>query len=227
MATLDRLREIVRNTRSSVPVVSIRQRRAGGRRLQPSPEPSRLEPPDHARAALELGGAVVEHSDGAVIVVDREYRADMLHGRTPIGEIVSTITDGDDAMQLMAKAWPVGAGHRAAGRRRLLFLDLETTGLFGGAGTQAFLIGCAAIDGTSIRVRQFLLPGFEHERALLSELQAWARDHGAICTYNGRTFDVPLIETRFMFHRVPCAARRRAAPRHAASGAAACGGSVR
>jgi hypothetical protein len=35
-------------------------------------------------------------------------------------------------------------------------------------------------------------------------LQAWAKSHGALCTYNGRTFDVPLIETRFMFHRVPC-----------------------
>ena len=57
---------------------------------------------------------------------------------------------------------------------------------------------------SSIRVRQFLLPGFEHERALLSELQAWAKAHGALCTYNGRSFDVPLIETRFMFHRVPC-----------------------
>ena len=127
----------------------------------------------------------------------------MLHGRTPIGEIVSTITDGDDALQLMAKALAL-ARVKAGRRARLLFLDLETTGLFGGAGTQAFLVGCAAIEGTSIRVRQFLLPGFEHERALLGEMQEWAKAHGALCTYNGRTFDVPLIETRFMFHRVPC-----------------------
>ncbi len=161
-------------------------------------------------AAITLGGAVVEHSDGAVIVVDREYRADMLHGRTAIGEIVSTITDGSDALKLMGQAWPSPralsqAGHRLARpASRLLFLDLETTGLFGGAGTQAFLVGCAAIEGTSIRVRQFLLPGFEHERALLGEMQDWAKSHGALCTYNGRTFDVPLIETRFMFHRVPC-----------------------
>jgi len=156
--------------------------------------------PDHARAALELGGALVEHADGAVIIVDREYRADMLHGRLPIGEIVSTISDGDEALRLMAQAWPSATGIGG----RLLFLDLETTGLFSGAGTQAFLIGCAAIDGTSIRVRQFLLPGFEHERALLNEMQEWAKAHGAICTYNGRTFDVPLLETRFLFHRVPC-----------------------
>ena len=116
------------------------------------------------------------------------------------------INDGADALKVMAEAWPSAQGIGAGGLDppSLLFLDLETTGLFGGAGTQAFLVGCAAIEGDSIRVRQFLLPGFEHERAVLSELQAWAKDHGAICTYNGRTFDVPLIETRFMFHRVPC-----------------------
>ena len=179
--------------------------RRGGSVDPTAPAVEPLGAPDYARAALELGGALVEHSDGAVIVVDREYRADMLHGRTPIGEIVSTIADGDDALKLMAQAWPSANGIVEAGRQtRLLFLDLETTGLFSGAGTQAFLIGCATIEGTSIRVRQFLLPGFEHERALLSEMQEWAKAHGALCTYNGRTFDVPLIETRFMFHRVPC-----------------------
>ncbi len=159
------------------------------------------------QAALTLGGAVVERTEGAVIVVDREYRAGMLHGRIPIGDIVSVINDGADAMGLMAQAWPSAKGIanvEAGLKTRLLFLDLETTGLFGGAGTQAFLVGCAAIDGESIRVRQFLLPGFEHERALLAEMRAWAAHHGALCTYNGRSFDVPLIETRFMFHRVPC-----------------------
>ena len=155
---------------------------------------------DLVNAALTLGGAVVERTEGVVIVVDREYRAGLLHGRVPIGDIVSVIDDGTDAMTLMAEAWPSAKGIGG----RLLFLDLETTGLFGGAGTQAFLIGCAAIEGDSIRVRQFLLPGFEHERAVLAEMQLWAAHHGALCTYNGRSFDVPLIETRFMFHRVPC-----------------------
>lgn len=194
MATLDRLREIVKAHRPSVPVVAPEARAAA------IDVPSPAEPEDYTRAALVLGGALIEKSDGAVIVVDREYTADMLHGRTPIGEIVSIIQDGTDALQLMARAFPSAQGID----HRILFFDLETTGLFGGAGTQAFLVGCAAIEGTSIRVRQFLLPGFEHERAVLSELQAWAGRHGALCTYNGRTFDVPLVETRFMFHRVPC-----------------------
>ena len=214
MATLDRLREIVKTHRSSVPVVSDSVTTAPAKAV--TLQTKSVDSTDCTRAALELGGALVEHADGAVIVVDREYRADMLHGVTPIGDIVSTISDGDEAMQLMGRAWPAFAPRATAGKpsthgvveagpqSRLLFLDLETTGLFSGAGTQAFLIGCAAIEGTSIRVRQFLLPGFEHEKALLQSLQEWAKTHGALCTYNGRTFDVPLIETRFMFHRVPC-----------------------
>lgn len=213
MATLDRLRGIVKG-RASIPVVE------GGTKApprQPQSDPATCvrgggssDPAAYTRAALILGGAVVERAEGAVIVVDREYRAGSMHGHTRIGDAVSVITEGADALQVMAEAWPAFARSAAAGKRsappgrELMFFDLETTGLFGGAGTQAFLVGCAAIDGDGIRVRQFLMPGFEHERAVLAELQAWAKNHGALCTYNGRTFDVPLIETRFMFHRVPC-----------------------
>ena len=204
MSTLDRLRGIVQG-RSPVPVVASEPSQTASVRRGAS-----LDAPAYTRAAIVLGGAVVERSEGAVIIVDREYRADMLHGRTPIGSITAIINDGADAMQVMAQAWPssfaLGATVDKPARfpERLMFLDLETTGLFGGAGTQAFLIGCAAIDGNAIRLRQFLLPGFEHERAVLAEMQAWAAHHGALCTYNGRSFDVPLVETRFMFHRVPC-----------------------
>lgn len=203
MATLDRLREIVKG-RTAVPVLA--PELAGSAEARSVTLDQTLQAKadrtatDIARAALMLGGAVVERSEGSVVVVDREYQAASLHGHTRIGDVVSVIGDGDDAMQVMAEAWPSAKGIRG----RLLFLDLETTGLFGGAGTQAFLVGCAAIDGDGIRIRQFLMPGFEHERAVLAELQSWAKDHGALCTYNGRTFDVPLIETRFMFHRVAC-----------------------
>jgi uncharacterized protein YprB with RNaseH-like and TPR domain len=207
MATLDRLRDIVRQHRqSAVPVVSPELPAAAE-----ATSKAFLSLPDYTRAALALGGAVVERTEGSVIVVDREYRADALHGRTPVGEIVTTINEGADALRLMSKAWPSAAGIVGAGesddqplRSRLLFLDLETTGLFGGAGTQAFLIGCASIEGQAIRVRQFLMPGFEHERAVLNEFEACAKSQDSLCTYNGRSFDVPLIETRFMYHRAPC-----------------------
>src|SRR5687768_234171 len=99
MSTLDRLREIVK-PRSPVPIVADDARVEGdgfSRRL--------ANASDITRAALILGGAVVERSEGAVIVVDREYRPTSLHGRTSIGDTVSVINDGGDALQVMAHAW--------------------------------------------------------------------------------------------------------------------------
>lgn len=163
-----------------------------------------------ARAAAELGGHVAESGAGATIMVDRHYAPEDRHGRVTIGEIVETLENGGDGLALLASAYGPDR-HRLAEARSsirgegprvpLWFLDLETTGLAGGAGTQAFLVGCAWFDEGGIAVRQFLLPGFEHERALLAEVAAWAATRGAIVSFNGRSFDVPLIETRYLFHR--------------------------
>ena len=218
MSTLDRLRGIVHGTRpSAIPVVSPELERSesdGFSHRLSGPATAEAVALRASSAASALGGTVVERAEGAVILVDREYRANDLHGRRRIGDIVATIEEGRDALATMARAWSTvarGAVGASAMVDRptvalpapLLFLDLETTGLFAGAGTQAFLVGCAAIDGNAIRVRQFLMPGYEHERAVLNATAEWAAAHGALVTYNGKTFDVPLIETRFLFHRVP------------------------
>jgi uncharacterized protein YprB with RNaseH-like and TPR domain len=153
-----------------------------------------------ARTAEVLGGRVQERAEGAVVIVDRHYAIDRSHGRIRIGEIVETLQSGSDALAVLRRAWPCRSPQPAVGR--LLFVDIETTGLAGGAGTQAFLIGCAVIEDDELLVRQFLLPGFEHERALLAELRDWAARHDTLITFNGRTFDAPLIETRYLFHRL-------------------------
>ncbi len=172
-------------------------------------------PEDRAEAAAAvLGGTVSLQAEGPVVVVDRHYAASDRHGRTAIGEIVETLLERTEALDLLARVWctrPPGApapGVMAGASEEprsatLWFLDLETTGLAGGAGTQAFLVGCAGLSEDGIAVRQFLLPGFEHERALLSEVAAWAAARGAVVTFNGKSFDLPLIETRYLFHRVP------------------------
>jgi tetratricopeptide (TPR) repeat protein len=84
----------------------------------------------------------------------------------------------------------------------LLFVDLETTGVGGGAGTYAFLIGCGWFEGAGFRVRQFFLASHAAERALLEAVADAAGASAAIVTYNGKTFDLPLMETRFLFHRL-------------------------
>ena len=95
-------------------------------------------------------------------------------------------------------------GDRGAGapRDRLLFVDLETTGLAGGAGAYAFLVGCGWFEGDAFRVRQFFLASYAAERGLLEEVAGIMGAVGALVTYNGKSFDLPLIDTRFLFHRM-------------------------
>ena len=187
-----------------------------GARVPPAPEMSgSLDQAGAGRAAFVLGGSVHIRPEGPVIAVDRRYRAADRHGRTRIGDIVQTIHDAESALDTLGRAWPssripsggkpsafAAATADKAGLPSLVFLDLETTGLAGGAGTRAFLVGCARLDGDGIATRQFVLPGDEHEKALLAEIVGWAGDGPALVTFNGRTFDVPLIETRFLFHRL-------------------------
>ena len=163
----------------------------------------------------------MERSEGLCIVVDRHYAADLRHGRHCVGDVVATLRQSVEGLAMLRRAWPAarvgmgattGAGLPApdpplpllAGDELdgLCVIDLETTGLAGGAGTQAFLVGCARLDGDGVTVRQFLSPGFEHERAQLATLAEWMCDRSHLITFNGRTFDVPLLEMRFSFNRL-------------------------
>jgi len=86
----------------------------------------------------------------------------------------------------------------------LLCLDTETTGLGSAAGTVAFLIGIGWWQGDRLRLLQLLLPDHSEEGALLDALVAETPANACLVTYNGRSFDWPLLETRFrMGRRVP------------------------
>lgn len=95
---------------------------------------------------------------------------------------------------------------RLLGRRvdleSLRFMDTETTGLSGGAGTTAFLVGSGVLDGHSLRVRQILLvdfpgePGFLEETARSLASDVWV-------SYNGKAFDARLLESRFLMNGMP------------------------
>lgn len=86
----------------------------------------------------------------------------------------------------------------------LLCLDTETTGLGSAAGTVAFLIGVGLWRDDRMRLVQLLLPDHSEEGALLDALVAETPAGACLVTYNGRTFDWPLLETRFrMGRRVP------------------------
>jgi uncharacterized protein YprB with RNaseH-like and TPR domain len=82
-----------------------------------------------------------------------------------------------------------------------LFLDTETTGLSGGTGTYAFLIGLAWWDSGGLQVEQLFLRDFSEEHSLLHELAARIAERPVLVTFNGKTFDWPLLESRFTMTR--------------------------
>ena len=151
---------------------------------------------DLSRVADILGGRPLATAFGTCLAIDRRYEADRWHGHVQIG---SCDIEDTDALRLLDPSLPCGG---PAGPRTV-FIDLETTGLSGGAGTVAFLVGCGYFDMGAFQVRQFLLTSYASERALLSALTEFFADTDLIVTYNGKTFDVPVMETRWSFHRLP------------------------
>ncbi len=84
---------------------------------------------------------------------------------------------------------------------RAAFVDTETTGLSGGAGTFAFLVGVGRFVDGRFEVRQFFMRDPGEERAQLAAVAEWVDGCTGVVTFNGRSFDVPLLASRYAFHR--------------------------
>ena len=82
-----------------------------------------------------------------------------------------------------------------------LFLDTETTGLAGGTGTYAFMVGIAWWDAGGLQVEQFFMRDLDEEHSLLLELSERIERRPVLITFNGKSFDWPLIETRYRMTR--------------------------
>lgn len=197
MADLSRLRTIVKNQST----VDRRLPTDACRLSELTYEPDLATSPALADAwelAEALGGRCVETTAGPCLAIDRRYDADRYHGSMRIRECAE--------LDLASVRVLTGTTYRDIDdpltRYRWLFVDLETTGLSGGAGTLAFLVGCGYFEGDAFCVRQFFLPAFRAERALLAAVASLVESSAAVVTYNGKTFDLPVLETRWLFHRL-------------------------
>lgn len=132
-----------------------------------------------AELAQRLGGEVL---DAGVIIVDHHIASHHVHGANPVSWLHES-----DMSPLFAEPRPV---------EELLFIDTETTGLAGGTGTLAFLVGLLRAEGENLRLRQYLLTGFGGERVMLEHMGQWLRGNETLVTFNGKSFDAPLLATR-------------------------------
>ena len=128
---------------------------------------------------LPDGGRIIEGTAGPVGLFDRLY-----HG--PEIEQARLLIDQSDDLPVDAR----------------VYVDTETTGLAGGTGTYAFLIGLGWFEPSGFRVRQYFMRHPGEELALLGYVADHLNHFDGLTTFNGRTFDMPLIETRLRMHRM-------------------------
>ena len=160
---------------------------------KPPPVISRPEPPEQYFPERWLHGDEVETPHGRHFETERIWERHRRHGSMSIcdledlpGDFLHPISNGE-IQQTSPFKWA--------------FLDTETTGLAGGAGTYAFLIGVGRITKEGFRVRQFFMREFGEEASLLHSLTEHLAQFDVLITYNGKTYDQPLLETRYRMQR--------------------------
>ena len=166
---------------------------------RPAPQPedpefsSRLPRPAARYIEEWLTGQEVETQFGRHFETEKLWEPHRRHGSADIGaladlphDLLETISSG---------ACPNAAPEQWA------FLDTETTGLAGGSGTCAFLVGVGRVTREGFYVKQFFMRDHAEEASLLDSLSRHLSQFKVLITYNGRTFDQPLLETRYRLNR--------------------------
>ncbi len=162
----------------------------------------KTKPLTGAQAAIRLPASPVEDcTDGKVIAnsfgehfqVDKFFASHQTHGSADIGalsELPDTLLDALSENEILSIA-----------PERWAFLDTETTGLAGGSGTYAFLIGVGQITSRGFSIRQYFMREYAEERSVLLALEEHLAGFDVVITYNGRGYDQPLLETRYRMNR--------------------------
>ncbi len=140
--------------------------------------------------------SVVEGADhptifGDAFVTSQHYSLDYRHGK---------VTLCSEANCDVLSAWSQSARILQPGGENVVFLDTETSGLAGGTGTYVFLIGIGYRTAQGFDLVQFFMRDPAQEAALIAALDQWLARFDVVVTFNGKTFDIPLLSTRYQMN---------------------------
>lgn len=138
-------------------------------------------------------GRIQTNGYGSFYLIEKRMPLSLLHGGY---ELVAALDVSDDVITALG-------GEQCEGLQagQLLYLDTETTGLSGGAGTVAFLIGAGFFEQGEFVIRQYFMRDYNEEAAMLAELQELFAAHKGFVTFNGKAFDINLLQSRFISNR--------------------------
>ena len=146
------------------------------------------------RLVSELGGAYLETSSGRLHVTTHRYSSGESHGHVRLSSGKSLDPSCLASLYGGLESFEIG---------RALFFDTETTGLAGGSGTYAFLVGLGYFEGEEFVTEQLLMRDHGDEPALLAHLSHRLEGRSGLVSFNGKTFDAGLLATRYAMHRQP------------------------
>lgn len=142
-----------------------------------------------------LGLQRINNEYGSLLVREKRFPLDFGHGGRALADFLllshkqfSYINKQDFSPSLLSEDF--------------VFLDTETTGLAGGSGTYIFLAGCGYFTNDVFIVKQFLLTDHQNEYAFLYHVATLLKSFKGIISYNGKSYDVPLLKTRFILNRL-------------------------
>ena len=150
------------------------------------------------RSAYEIdsvvAGAYHPTPLGDVFIAEQSYSCDYVYGCSPLVSL---------SPRSLISQWSNDSRISALPLESFAFLDTETSGLAGGTGTYAFLVGAARFMGDQFVLQQFFMRDPTEEPSLLEGLARFLAPCKALVTFNGKAFDAPLLATRYSLHRMP------------------------
>jgi uncharacterized protein YprB with RNaseH-like and TPR domain len=143
-----------------------------------------------------LSGEVVDTASGPLFLYRETYPLGYQHGQETLAALLPHLPAGPALLARDERLASIDLQHIA-------FLDTETTGLAGGTGTYAFLVGIGLFEDESFCLYQFFMRDYDEEAAQLLALGELLDGVEAVVSFNGKSFDLPLLETRFIMGRQP------------------------
>lgn len=141
----------------------------------------------------DFGGQIITSSEGTFVKKRTHYSTDSLYGSISLSSL--------DSWNFSDSQWWTRMD-RDFTPKDIVFLDTETTGLSGGSGTYAFLVGLGYLTEKGLTVDQYLMRDFDEEYPMLLSVLDTLKNYMVLVTFNGKSFDWPLIESRLIYSRL-------------------------
>ncbi len=173
------------------PSISDKLKSLGVKKANTLPTPPKVD--SHSIDSV-VAGSFVPTPRGDVFIAQQTYPSDYIYGEAPLVSTFPLSHISQWAKDTQISKLPLS---------KFAFLDTETSGLSGGTGTYAFLVGVARFMDGEYVLQQFFMRDPDEEPALLEGLAKFLAPCEALVTFNGKAFDAPLLSTRYRLHQIP------------------------